>query len=72
VIAYLADGPNAGYIRTGLGSFGNASRNTLPTNPINNWDMSLVKKFSIRESVDVQFGVQAIKVVNHPQFVPGR
>jgi hypothetical protein len=34
--------------------------------------MSLVKKFSVRESVDLQFGVQAFNVFNHPQFVPGQ
>jgi hypothetical protein len=71
-VAYLANDPTARYIATGLGSFGNAGRNTLRINPINDFDMSLVKKFSIRESVDVQFGVQAFNVFNHPQFVPGQ
>ena len=72
VVAYLANNPNARYIATGLGSFGNAGRNTLRINPINDFDMSLVKKFSIRESVNLQFGVQAFNVFNHPQFVPGQ
>jgi len=72
VVAYLANDPTAGYIATGLGSFGNAGRNTLRVNPINDFDMALVKKFSIRESVNLQFGVQAFNVFNHPQFVPGQ
>ena len=72
IVAYLANNPNARYIATGLGSFGNAGRNTLRINPINDFDMSLVKKFSIRESVNLQFGVQAFNVFNHPQFVPGQ
>jgi hypothetical protein len=72
VVAYLANNPNARYIATGLGSFGNAGRNTLRINPINDFDMSLVKKFSIREATNLQFGVQAFNVFNHPQFVPGQ
>ena len=72
IVAYLANNPSARYIATGLGSFGNAGRNTLRINPINDFDMSLVKKFSIRESVNLQFGVQAFNVFNHPQFVPGQ
>jgi hypothetical protein len=71
-VAYVANNPNARYIAAGLGSFGNAGRNTLRINPINDFDMSLVKKFSIRESVNLQFGVQAFNVFNHPQFVPGQ
>ena len=71
-VAYLANDLSARYIRAGLGSFPNGGRNTLRTNPINNWDMSLLKKFSIRESAALQFGVQAFNVFNHPQFVPGQ
>jgi hypothetical protein len=71
-VAYLANNPNARYIATGLGSFGNTGRNTLRIHPINDFDMSLVKKFSIRESVNLQFGVQAFNIFNHPQFVPGQ
>ena len=33
VVAYLANDPTARYIATGLGSFGNAGRNTLPCHP---------------------------------------
>ena len=72
IVAYLANDPTARYIATGLGSFGNAGRNTLPINPINDFDMSLVKKFSIRESVNLQFGLLAFNIFNHPQFVPGQ
>ena len=62
----------ARYIPTGLGAFGSAGRNTLPSHPINDFDMALVKKFSIRESLNLQFGVQAFNIFNHPQFVPGQ
>jgi hypothetical protein len=72
IVAYLANDPTARYINAGLGAFGNAGRNTLPGHPINNFDMSLLKKFSIGESMNLQFGVQAFNVFNHPQFVPGQ
>jgi hypothetical protein len=39
---------------------------------MNDFDMSLVKKFSIRESVNLQFCVQAFNIFNHAQFVPGQ
>jgi hypothetical protein len=60
VVAYLANDPTARYIATGLSSFGNAGRNTLRINPIDDFDMALVKKFSIRESVNIQFGRPSI------------
>jgi Carboxypeptidase regulatory-like domain len=72
IVAYLANDPTARYIRTGLGSYGNAGRNTLPTNPINNFDMALLKKFTIHESMTLRFGAQAFNVFNHPQFTPGQ
>lgn len=72
IVAYLANDPTARYIATGLGAFSNAGRNTLPSHPINNWDMSLLKKFSIRESMNLELGVLAFNVFNHPQFVPGQ
>ncbi len=72
IVAYLANDPSARYIRAGLGAFSNGGRDTLRTNPINNWDLSLLKKFSIGESAGFQIGVQAFNVFNHPQFVPGQ
>lgn len=72
IVAYLANDPSARYIATGLGSYANGGRNTLPAHPISNWDMSVVKKFSIRESMNIQFGLFAYNVFNHPQFVPGQ
>ncbi len=71
-VAYLANDASARYIRSGLGSFGNAGRNTLPTNHINNFDMSLMKKFSFGERMGFQFGAGAYNVFNHAQFVPGQ
>ncbi|NDQ55549.1 MAG: TonB-dependent receptor [Acidipila sp.] len=48
-----------------------AGRNTLPTRPINNFDLTAVKKFNISESKRIEFQAQFSNILNHPQFVPG-
>lgn len=63
--------PNAQYIRGGQFSLPNVGRNTLPSRHINNFDMTVVKRFSFSESMNVEFSAQAFNVLNHPQFVPG-
>ncbi len=72
IVGYLANDPSARYIRAGLGSFGNTGRNTLQTNHINNFDMSVMKKISATERFKVEFGAGAYNVFNHAQFVPGQ
>jgi hypothetical protein len=70
-VAYLANDPNARYIRGGLGSLPNVGRNTLLTRPINDVDMTVAKRFSLTERYKVEFQANAFNVFNHPQFVPG-
>lgn len=67
----VATNPNAYYIQAGSGVFPTAPRNTLALPRINNWDVTALKKFSIREGVEVDFGAQALNVLNHAQHVPG-
>ena len=38
---------------------------------INNWDMSVVKRFNITERQSIEFQAQALNLFNHPQFTPG-
>ena len=71
VVGYLADNPNAMYIRAGLGVWPNGGRNTLPTRPINNFDMSFAKKFTVREGQTLEFRGDFSNVFNHPQYTPG-
>ena len=71
VVAYLANDPNAQYIRAGLGALSTVGRNTLLTRPINNFDVTAVKRISISERFKVEFNANAFNVLNHPQFVPG-
>jgi hypothetical protein len=71
VVAYLAEDPTAQYIRTGLGARSNMGRNTFPTQPINNWDLSLLKRISIKERYKFELGAESLNLFNHPQFTPG-
>jgi hypothetical protein len=70
-VAYLALDPTAQYIRAGLGALPNVGRNTLLTRPINNFDVTAVKRFSLTERYKIEFSANAFNMLNHPQFVPG-
>jgi len=71
VVAYLANDPTARYIRAGLGAYANGGRQTLPLRGINNWDLTVTKRFSITESKAVEFRAAFYNTFNHPQYVPG-
>jgi len=70
-VAYLADDPSARYIRAGLGVYPNAGRNTLATRPIDNFDMSFAKKFTVREGQTLEFRGDFANIFNHPEYTPG-
>jgi len=71
IVAYVAANPSARYIRTGYGAYANAGRNTEPTRPINDVDVSVLKRFNITERTSFEISAQALNVLNHPQFIPG-
>jgi hypothetical protein len=70
-VAYLALNPNARYIRAGAGTFPNAGRNTLRMPGINNWDLSVGKKFSFSENRYFEIRGDASNAFNHPQYAAG-
>ena len=70
-VAYLANNPNAQYIVAGSGVLPNGGRNTLAGRPINNLDMTLLKRFSFTERLKFEFQAQLLNSLNHPQFVTG-
>jgi hypothetical protein len=70
-VAYLANNPNAQYIRARAGALANSSRNTLQMPPINNWDLALLKRFTFTERMKFEFGAQLLNVLNHAQYVGG-
>lgn len=70
-VAYLANNPNAYYIRANSGMLTNAGRNTLQMPPINNWDMSLLKRLAVTERYKFECSARLLNAFNHPQFVGG-
>ncbi|HKP45112.1 MAG TPA: carboxypeptidase regulatory-like domain-containing protein [Pyrinomonadaceae bacterium] len=71
VVAYLANNPNAQYIRAGLGAISNTARNTLQLPGINNLDFSIFKNFRLGETTKFQLRADLFNALNHPQFIPG-
>ncbi len=70
-VAYLANNPTAQYITAGAGALADAGRNTMPTQGINNWDITVSKNFTIRERIKLQFRADFFNAFNHPQYTPG-
>ncbi len=70
-VAYLAVNPNAQFIKAQQGALATSGRNILPTNPINNIDMSVSKSFTAGERYRVQIRADFYNSLNHPQFTPG-
>jgi len=71
IVGYVANDPSAAYIRAGLGVYPNAGRNTLPTRPIDNFDLSFAKKFGVREGQSLELRSDLANIFNHPQYTPG-
>lgn len=71
VVAYVATNPNARYIQAGAGAYATSGRNTEPTRPINNVDLSLTKRFQVTERFRFDVGARASNLFNHAQFIPG-
>ncbi len=71
VVAWVAANPNARYIRAGYGALSNAGRNTEPIRPINNIDLTLLKRFNITERLHLELSGEALNLFNHPQYIPG-
>ena len=71
LVGYLADTPGAYYIQAGKGAYATGGRNTLPGNPIDNVDVTAIKRFSFRERYNIEFQAQSFNVLNHPQWIAG-
>lgn len=70
-VGYVADNPSAQFIQAGKGALANGGRNTVATPRTNNWDLTLVKRFSFTERSSFEFGANAFNVFNHSQYIPG-
>ena len=70
-VAYLATNSNARYIRAAAGAYPNAGRNTLAMPGINNFDLSIAKKFNFTESKYFEIRADAGNAFNHAQYTAG-
>ena len=71
VVAYVANNPNAQYIRAGLGALANTTRNTLQAPATNNIDLAVYKNLNFTEKYQFRLGAQFANIINHPQYLPG-
>jgi hypothetical protein len=70
-VAYLADNPNARFVESPRGTFPNAGRNILNLNPIDNIDLTLLKRFTVTERFRLEFSARVSNILNHPQYTGG-
>jgi hypothetical protein len=70
-VGYLANNPNAQYIVAGAGALATGGRNTLATDPTNDFSLATYKDISITERVKFRIGAQFANILNHPQYIPG-
>jgi hypothetical protein len=63
--------PNAQFIQANLGTQANVGRAGLQLDPINNLDVTALKRFTITERFRVEFRASATNVLNHPQYIGG-
>ena len=71
IVGWQAVNPNAQYIVAGFGTVPTASRSTIQTPPINNWDITLSKHIYATERVHLELLASFLNAFNHPQFVTG-
>jgi len=71
-VAYLANNPNAEFIRAQVGAFATSGRNILATPRIDNIIFGIGKAIRIKERYAVQFRGDMYNALNHPQYTLGR
>jgi Carboxypeptidase regulatory-like domain len=70
-VGYLADNPNARFVTAPKGTLPNGGRSLLNLDPINNIDVSLLKRFTLTERFRLEFSARVSNVFNHPQYTGG-
>jgi hypothetical protein len=70
-VAYLVKNTGARYIQTPEGVLPNGGRNTEHLMPINDIDVTLLKKLNITERFKLELGGRFFNLFNHPQYVGG-
>jgi hypothetical protein len=70
-VAYLAANPTAMFVAAPKGTLPNGGRSLLDLNPIDNIDLTLLKRVTVTERFKVELSVRAINIFNHPQYTGG-
>ena len=70
-VGYLANNPNAQWFRARAGMLATSPRNTYQLPPINNVDLSIIKRFAFTERYHFEFGAVLLNALNHSQFIAG-
>jgi hypothetical protein len=70
-VAWVATNPNARYIQAGYGAYANGGRNTQAMRPIDNIDLTILKRFSIKERMHLELSGEFLNLFNHPQYIAG-
>jgi hypothetical protein len=71
LVGYSANNPKAQYIVAGAGALATGSRNTLATQPTNDFSLATYKDINITERIKFRIGAQFANLLNHPQYIPG-
>jgi hypothetical protein len=71
-VAYLANDPNARFIKAAAGAYANGGRSLLPLRGINNFDLSFMKRIPVRESKVIELRAEMYNAFNHSQYTPGQ
>ena len=70
-VAYQVNNPNAGYAQAPLGTIATGGRNTKLLNPIDDIDITLVKRVNFTERIGMEFSARFFNIFNHPQYTGG-
>jgi hypothetical protein len=70
-VAYQAVDPNAMFVAAPKGTLATGGRSLLKLNPIDNIDLTLLKRFSLTERFKLEFSARATNIFNHPQYTGG-
>ncbi len=70
-VAYLAADPSAMFITAPKGTLPNGGRSLLNLNPIDDIDLTLLKRIAITERFKLEFSARGVNIFNHPQYTGG-
>ncbi len=73
IVGYVAQNPNARYVRGQFGAGSQIGRGTIISPGMNVWNMSIVKNTPVwGEGRNLQFRVTLFNTFNHPNFIVGQ